>query len=187
MKAPTAEPSTQKLVLGKRSSQTASFHTSTFIHVKSETVKLEATVMSRKKVKIEVESLEGSRITVAVEGPISGRKIQQLIELLDIVNSNGNGEHITPDADARSHISSMTLMEQLMAMLRKQFAGAPFNSKDVMSAFQETYHSKAGLSTISTYLGRLYRDGYLEREGNRASLRYHLSGKAKISRLQANE
>ncbi len=142
--------------------------------------------MARKKVRIEVESIEGSRITVAVEGPISGRKIQQLIELLDIVNSNGNGEHITSDP-ARGHIASMTMMEQLMALLRKQFAGTPFNSKDVMSSFQETYHIKAGLSTISTYLGRLYRDGYLEREGNRVSLRYWLSGKAKISRLQAQE
>jgi|SRR5712692_2649785 len=142
--------------------------------------------MARKKVRIEVESIEGSRITVAVEGPISGRKIQQLIELLDIVNSNGNGEHITSDP-ARGHIASMTMMEQLMVLLRKQFAGTPFNSKDVMSSFQETYHIKAGLSTISTYLGRLYRDGYLEREGNRVSLRYWLSGKAKISRLQAQE
>ena len=166
---------------------TASFHTSTFIHVKSEAAKLEATVTARKKVKIEVESMEGSRITVAVEGPISGRKIQQLIELLDIMNANGNGEHVTAESSGRSHITSMTLMEQLMALLRRQFGGAPFSSKDVMSAFQETYHSKAGLSTISTYLGRLYRDGYLEREGNRVSLRYHLSGKAKISRLQAQE
>ena len=143
--------------------------------------------MARKKVKIEMESMEGSRITVAVEGPISGRKIQQLIELLDIVSGNGNSEHITSEPGERSHISSMTLMEQLMALLRRQFAGAPFSSKDVMSAFQETYHSKDGLSTISTYLGRLYRNGYLEREGNRVSLRYRLSGKAKISRLQAQK
>lgn len=143
--------------------------------------------MARKKVKIEVESMEGSRITVAVEGPISGRKIQQLIELLDIVNSNGNGEHVTPEPGARSHMPSMTMMEQLMTLLRRQFSGSPFNSKDVMSAFQETYHVKAGLSTISTYLGRLYRDGYLDREGNRVSLKYRLSGKAKVSRLQAQE
>ncbi len=140
--------------------------------------------MARKKVKIEMQSAEGSRITVAVEGPISGRKIQQLIELLDIVNGNGSGEHVTSEPGGRSHNLTMTLMEQLMVLLRKQFSGGPFSSKDVMSAFQETYHSEAGLSTISTYLGRLYRDGYLEREGNRVSLRYRLSGKAKISRLQ---
>lgn len=143
--------------------------------------------MARKKVKIEVESIEGSRITVAVEGPISGRKIQQLIELLDIVNSNGNGEHITSETGPRSRMPSMTMMEQLMTLLRRQFSSGPFSSKDVMSSFQETYHVKAGLSTISTYLGRLYRDGYLDREGNRVSLRYRLSGKAKVSRLQAQE
>lgn len=139
--------------------------------------------MPRKRVKIEVESLEGSRITVAVEGPISGRKIQQLIELLEIVN----GDHVTNDGSRANHSSSMTLMEQLMTLLRRRFAAAPFSSKDVMSAFEETYHAKVGLSTISTYLGRLFRDGYLEREGNRVSLRYRLSGRAKISRLPAQE
>jgi predicted transcriptional regulator len=56
-----------------------------------------------------------------------------------------------------------------------------------MSAFDDLYHNKTGLSTISTYLGRLYRDGYLEREGNRVSLRYRLTGKTKISRLQEQE
>ncbi len=145
-----------------------------------------ATVMARKKVKIEVESMEGSRITVAVEGPISGRKIQQLIELIDIVNGNGNGDHVTPSTD-RSHMPAMTLMEQLMSLLRRHFSSGPFGSKDVMSAFEESYHTRVGLSTISTYLGRLFRDGFLEREGNRASLRYRLSGKAKVSRLPVQE
>ncbi len=143
--------------------------------------------MARKKVKIEVESMEGSRITVAVDGPISSRKIQQLIELLDIVNGNGNQDHVTSGSSGGGHIATLTLMEQLMALLRRQFAGGPFSSKDVMSAFEETYHNRVGLSTVSTYLGRLYRDGYLDRAGNRVSLRYTLSGKAKISRLQAQE
>ncbi len=68
---------------------------------------------------------------------------------------------------------SLTLKERLEMFLRFEYPRVWFSSHDVKKRYESIY-GNIGLSTVSTYLARMYRYDLLERRGNRNQREYRL-------------
>jgi hypothetical protein len=67
----------------------------------------------------------------------------------------------------------LTLKERLEMFLRFEYPRVWFSSLDVKRQYESVY-GKINLSTVSTYLARMYRDNMLERRGNRNQREYRI-------------
>ena len=84
----------------------------------------------------------------------------------------GKGEGITSSASARDY-SSGTLMDRLESFIRYEFSNTWFTTQELRERY-ETVADDIKLSTVSTYLSRMNRDGLLDKRGNRNNRQYRL-------------
>lgn len=77
----------------------------------------------------------------------------------------------TPSAQA--YDSSGTLMDRLAKFIKFEYPNDWFTSQELRERY-ETVADDIKLSTVSTYLSRMNRDGLLERKGNRNNRQYRL-------------
>jgi len=66
-----------------------------------------------------------------------------------------------------------TLMNKLESFIRFEFSNTWFTTQELREKY-ETVADDIKLSTVSTYLSRMNRDGLLERRGNRNNRQYRL-------------
>ena len=121
------------------------------------------------KVKIEIED-EGMRSTHVFEGTILREKI------LDFLAAAGVFSEV-PDEPRKETMpkseDNRTLRDRLEIFVRDEFPDSWFSSNDLRDQY-ETVSDDIKLSTVSTYLSRMYYDGVLERRGNRNQRQYRL-------------
>jgi DNA-binding transcriptional ArsR family regulator len=72
-----------------------------------------------------------------------------------------------------SYESTGTLMDKLEKFIRFEFPDIWFTSQQLRDKY-ETVSDDIKLSTVSTYLSRMNRDGLLDRRGNRNNRQYRL-------------
>jgi len=117
-----------------------------------------------KKLKVEFCDGNGEQVTVAFSGQFTKERILQLIDLFSPVVDQHN-------IASKSNITR-TLKDKIEDIIREKFNNFWFTSKDILTVYEEKYQETIKLSTISTYLTRLYTNGYLERKGNRSCWQY---------------
>ena len=66
-----------------------------------------------------------------------------------------------------------TLMEKLGSFIKYEFSNTWFTTQELRERY-ETVADDIKLSTVSTYLSRMNRDGLLDRRGNRNNRQYRL-------------
>lgn len=81
-------------------------------------------------------------------------------------------EGAAPGAAARDY-SSGTLMDRLEDFIRYEFSNTWFTTQELREKY-ETVADDIKLSTVSTYLSRMNRDGLLDKRGNRNNRQYRL-------------
>ncbi len=67
-----------------------------------------------------------------------------------------------------------TIKERLRLFLKFEFRNLWFTSIQVKDKYEGQYGEEIKISTVSTYLTRLYNEGFLERRGNRVEREYHV-------------
>lgn len=77
----------------------------------------------------------------------------------------------------------LTLKERLEMFLRFEYPRVWFSSLDVKRRYESVY-GKINLSTVSTYLARMYRDNILERKGNRNQREYHFKDEIALHNME---
>lgn len=118
-----------------------------------------------KRVKIEICDTNGEQITVALSGQLVKDKLLKILQLIE------NDEATSP-LPTTSVVK--TTKEKLLDVITSELNTVWFTSKDLSLLFQERFREPIKPSTISTYLTRLYSNGYLERKGNRSCWQYRL-------------
>jgi hypothetical protein len=119
---------------------------------------------AKRRVRVEVVSDDGDRLTVILEGRVTREKIMQLADLVDLY-----GGGASPQQPIENKLT------RLARMIEKRFPYAEFTSRDVVEAYEAEYGEKLTLSTASTYLSRLAERGFLERAGGMLNnIRYRL-------------
>lgn len=87
----------------------------------------------------------------------------------------------TPELSSPSE--GLTLKERLEMFIRFEFPGVWFTSLDVKREYEKVY-GKINLSTVSTYLARMYRDDLLERRGNHNRREYRVKNEPEMNNME---
>ncbi|VVB69115.1 Uncharacterised protein [uncultured archaeon] len=85
----------------------------------------------------------------------------------------GAEEHAGAVAAGRDFSGSGTLMDRLESFIKFEFSNTWFTTQELRERY-ETVADDIKLSTVSTYLSRMNRDGLLDRRGNRNNRQYRL-------------
>jgi len=78
-----------------------------------------------------------------------------------------------------------TLMERLEGFIRFEFSNTWFTTQELRERY-ETVADDIKLSTVSTYLSRMNRDGLLDRRGNRNNRQYRLIDDAEAGAISGH-
>jgi len=82
---------------------------------------------------------------------------------------------IAEEEYSRLKNESLTIKQRLELFLNFEYKGQWFTSLEVKRDYDRVY-GNINLSTVSTYLSRMYRENKLERMGNRNQRKYHIRG-----------
>lgn len=85
----------------------------------------------------------------------------------------GADERAKATTSAHDYSSGGTLMDRLGDFIRFEFSSTWFTTQELRERY-ETVADDIKLSTVSTYLSRMNRDGLLDRRGNRNNRQYRL-------------
>ncbi|MBC7114737.1 MAG: hypothetical protein PWR13_1283 [Archaeoglobi archaeon] len=132
------------------------------------------------KVRIEIFDDEGTKISIEFEGEHWREKLLQFIDALPL-SGGGRDVHHPAQKFNFSDFEPLSVRERLEYYLRYEFPPIWFTSRDLKEAYERKYGEEIKLSTVSTYLARMCREGLVERRGNRASREYRYIHSSKES------
>jgi len=121
--------------------------------------------LRRKRVRFEVETAEGDKISLVFEGSLNREKLYQLADFVELIGGPS-------DSSAEGRGSKLT---RLMDLIERHFPFTYFSSREVSEAYRHEYREHIPLSTVSTYLARLAERGYLIRSGLGNMARYRIA------------
>ncbi|MEM1537652.1 MAG: hypothetical protein QXK12_02390 [Candidatus Nezhaarchaeales archaeon] len=131
---------------------------------------------------------DGTRVTVTIEGKVTSKKVQQLLDLFEILapTSTTRNTYLSPEENEKS-VATLGLKPRISSLIINFFSnGRWFKSKEIQKLFEEVYSEKTKLSTVSTYLSRLFYSGLLERRGSRAEREYRIRDLETLKSLVTN-
>ncbi|MFC1786948.1 hypothetical protein ACFLY8_02820 [Halobacteriota archaeon] len=123
--------------------------------------------------KINLEIVDDDmKTTVTFEGDLGKKRVIHLIEALDFQNTSTNtSSSSTPPNFLDIKDEKLTVKERLRLFLRYEYPKVWFTSIEIREHYKSVFEN-IPLSTVSTYLARMYREGILERRGNRVQREY---------------
>ncbi len=134
--------------------------------------------MKPMEIKVNVDEKSGkiTQLTVSSDG-IDMCALQKALSAISKNLTGGEKPAAEPDMDTRIAelaADKYTIKERLRLFLKFEFGGKWFSTVDVKNKYEITYADEIKISTVSTYLTRLYNEGFLERRGNRVEREYHV-------------
>jgi hypothetical protein len=124
------------------------------------------------KIRIEIED-GGMKSIHEFEGQLVRDRVIDFLTAADVFKETEPA--IEPPMDeAEDYDRGRTLRDRLEKFIRYEFQDTWFSSQELRDRY-ETVSDDIKLSTVSTYLSRMYHDNILERKGNRNNRRYRLS------------
>lgn len=139
--------------------------------------------LPKRKYKFEISDSETNRkLTLTLEGDIPSNLAASLIEELSKKFSSPIVESEPSEFEDRLNppyvdLETLSMREKVELVLLRCFKHGWFTSNDVQEQYINLFKEEVPLSSISTYLSRIYdesKDSMLERSGNRKQYRYRL-------------
>ncbi len=133
--------------------------------------------MKPMEIKVNVDEKSGKITQLTVSG--DGLQMDTVQKALSAFAKNfGGTEGSQEPAMARDVLDlaadKYTIKERLRLFLKFEFRNLWFTSLRVKDDYERQYGEAIKISTVSTYLTRLYNEGFLERRGNRVGREYHV-------------
>lgn len=124
-----------------------------------------------RKLKIEFSDKNGHKVTIICNGNFDKEKIMKLFEIFEVKEQQRTS-------------SRKTIKENILDIIFQELKDVWFTSKDVALIYSRKFNESIKPSTISTYLSRLYDEGYVERVGNRNGWQYRLILKSSTKSIE---
>jgi len=136
------------------------------------------------KIRIEIEDKGLKSIhefeSQAMDGEILRERIMSFLNASMVFSDKGTSPAAAAEIEAGG-----TLMDRLERFIRFEFPDNWFTTQELRDRY-ETVSDDIKLSTVSTYLSRMNRDGLLERRGNRNNRQYRLLREAEAEGIAQN-
>src|ERR671924_591816 len=137
----------------------------------------------KKRFKIELEDAEGSKYNLSLEGNISKDKIMKIVEFMDLLNieSNGNSESKTY---SNNRSTPASVGNRIWSLIEGKFPYGGFTSTDILELYEDQYNEPIKLSIISTYLSRYSERSRLMRSRQGKEWVYKTTRQQPAARMQ---
>jgi hypothetical protein len=112
-----------------------------------------AQIMTRKRIRIDIEDAEGANFNLNLSGNITREKVLKAFEFLDLMNIED--VHNSPQIDS--------VGAKIWNIVDKFFPMGKFTSSAILEKYEDEYNEPIKLSIISTYLSRFTEKGRIER------------------------
>ncbi|MFQ6050202.1 MAG: hypothetical protein ACE5K4_00750 [Candidatus Hydrothermarchaeota archaeon] len=145
----------------------------------------------KKKVIIEIEESPGEKETITIQGDnLWGKllKYKHLLvdtpEQLDFSDDLKSEGYDLTSIDkpywlpSEKKLKNMSRKEKLFLLLREMHPNEWVKSQQLKREYINIFEEDLPLSSVSTYLARLHKDGFVERRGSRAQREYRLVSEA---------
>src|SRR5208337_4855849 len=129
------------------------------------------------EIKINVDDKSGKITQMSCSGDdINMDVFQRAMSAIIQKNIAGAGQDQSVMAKDIADLSAdkPTIKERLRLFIKFEFTDDWFTTLRVKSSYERQYGEEIKISTVSTYLTRLYNEGFLERRGNRVEREYHV-------------
>ncbi len=130
--------------------------------------------MSYPRVKIDIFDKDGNKISISLEGNITRKKVLHILDLIELLSGASNSETLITKPGKSKY-------DKLQFLIEKEFPISWFSSEQIHIAYEDSYVEPISISTVSTYLSRLTKHGFLLRKGSRGRRLY------RIDRITINE
>lgn len=130
-----------------------------------------------RRINVEIEE-DGGRTSMRFEGGLCRERAVRYIKAHKASSEPQESKQKTADSrglSASKVDEDLTLKERLRLFLKFDYNDRWFSSRGAKRAYERAYGEDIGLSTVSTYLSRMYREGFLERRGSRAEREYRVA------------
>lgn len=118
------------------------------------------------RIRMEITEDDGSRTTAEFDGSNLRGKLARFMESLNL-ESDADEDADYPAQD------SLTLRARFEMFLKFECSQAWLTSLEAKRRYENVY-GRINLSTVSTYLARMYQEGLLERRGSRTHREYRM-------------
>jgi hypothetical protein len=120
--------------------------------------------------RVEIFDSNGNRYTITLEGQITREKALQLFDLVELLG----GIPTTNNTSNTFSTAQMSKYDKIRYLVEKKFPLVWFSSKEIQAAYEEEFKEPITLSTVATYLARLFKRGFLTRTGPSNRLQYRM-------------
>ena len=123
--------------------------------------------MSYPRVKIDIFDQDGNKISISLEGNITRKKVLHILDLIELLSGSASSE--IPNTNSKK-----SKYNRLQFLIEKEFPISWFSSEQIHVAYEDSYVEPISISTVSTYLSRLTKHGFLLRRGSRGRRLYRI-------------
>ena len=133
--------------------------------------------MKPMEIKVNVDEKSGkiTQLTVSGDG-VNMDTVQKALSAIvkNFPGTEGSHEPVMAKDIMDLAADKYTIKERLRLFLKFEYRNLWFTSIQVKGKYERQYGEEIKISTVSTYLTRLYNEGFLERRGNRVERDYHV-------------
>jgi hypothetical protein len=109
--------------------------------------------MARKRIRIDMEDVDGAKYDIKLEGNVTRDKVLKIFEMMDLMNIEQGPQAPNPDS----------IGSKIWYIVDKHFPIGKFTSTEILEKYEDEYDEPIKLSVISTYLSRFTSKGKIER------------------------
>ena len=109
--------------------------------------------MAKKRIKIDLEDVDGAKYNLSLEGNVTREKVLKIFELMDLINIEETQNEPILDS----------IGSKIWNIINKHFPIGKFTSSQILEKYEDEYEEPIKLSIISTYLSRFTSKGKVER------------------------
>lgn len=137
---------------------------------------MEKVTLAKRKIKVELSDEQDNKVTITFEGNLTEKNLKNII--LSVNNILEKQETILEeDAKDITIIEALdkSLYERVKLLISTAFRmGNWFTTNDLCDSYQDIFSVNLKITTASTYLARLYEEGFLERAGSRNERKFKI-------------
>jgi hypothetical protein len=130
--------------------------------------------MPARKMRVELFDSDGNKYSVSFEGQVTRDKALRLLDLVELLGGMPSGAG-NPGGNSTQASSELTKYDKTRIVVHKHFPIVWFTSREVQSVYEQELKEPIGLSTVATYLARMFAKGIVLKTGTSNCLKYKLS------------
>jgi len=131
--------------------------------------------LSKRKVKVEMSDDQDNKVTITFEGSLDEKSLKTLIVSANNILGKGTGSFVGSEDIPIEDALDLPLYDRVKLLISTAYGmGSWFTTNELCDSFQDVFTIQLKTTTGSTYLARLYEEGFLERSGSRNERKYKL-------------